>query len=159
MRRRISLSVILVVGFLVALGTAPAMLAKQGGDAGNWSDIVVTCGPENQACNEIERGRYQSYRVDLLPSAFFPEITYNESMVVRVISGTLAFRATSPDVVVESAPGSNGIPILSTSPVTLPIGTAPDPAALPTYTNTGDTLEQLDKCSQPPHSRVCLLNP
>jgi hypothetical protein len=156
MRRQVGLSFALVIGFLVTLGVPPVMLAKQG-SAGDWSDIVVTCGPENLPCDEIEEGRYQDYRVALLPTAFFPEITYSEAMVVRILSGTLAFRVTSPEVDIVVEHTGEGIPIVTTD-IDLQVGQAPDPNNLPTYTNTGETMQQHELCSQPPLSNLCLLD-
>src|SRR4051794_25915580 len=133
MRRRMSLSLVLVMGFVVMLGMAPAMLAQQGEP--DWSDIKITCGGER--CAEVDG--YQTYTVDLADAAFFPEVTYDTTIVVRIVEGALAFRVApkATDVMVEAA--GSGIPILQTN-VKVPFGQLTAPSPIPTFTNTGRSL-------------------
>jgi hypothetical protein len=151
MRRRMSLSFVLAFGFAVTLGMAPAMLARQGEP--DWSDIEVTCGGER--CVEVDG--YQTYGVALADSAFFPEVTYDTTIVVRIVEGALAFRVAprATDVMVE--PAGNGIPILQTN-VRVPFGQLTAPSPTPTFTNTGRSLSA-SQCSVPPHRNLCRLDP
>jgi hypothetical protein len=151
MRRRTSLSLALILGFVTVLGSAPAVLGQEA----DWSHIKVTCGDQETPCDTVDG--YQTYFVDMESEAYFPEVTYNETMAVRVISGTLAFRVGpgSDDVMVEHT--GNGIPILVTD-IEVPFGQLTDPSPIPIFTNT-ETVLNAEQCSQPPLSKLCRLDP
>ena len=152
MRRRTILSFILIAGFLAMLGMAPAMLARQGQEP-DWSEIQVGCGVEFSECPEVDGN--QTYTVGLSDSAYFPEIPYPETMVVKVMSGTLAFRTSGPGVVVEFQ--RNEL-FRRVSDVPLPFGTPANTLnPLPNY-DQGDALNSGD-CSNSQLGTECILNP
>jgi len=151
MRRRTSLSFALILGLITVLGSAPAVLGQEA----DWGNIRVTCGDKETPCTAVDG--YQTYIVDMESEAYFPEVTYNETMAIRVVSGSLAFRVgpDANDVMAEHS--GNGIPILVTD-VEVPFGQLTDPSPLPTFKDTQTVLDAT-QCSQPPLSNLCRLDP
>ena len=162
MRNRNISSFALILGLIATLGTTPGLLAQEGEPPipdpdPNFDDIEITCNGEQ--CDDV--GGRRIYEVDFLPTAYIPEQTYPEAMVVLVVEGELAFRVQSNDVIVDPQ-GNEGepsteIPLLVTDQV-VAFGQSPkDASPQPIYSDNG-TLSDAE-CSRPSIEDLCLLDP
>ena len=150
MRRRTALPFMLILGLVAALGTAPGLVVAQEDQQDLQSvfgeDITVTRLEGLAARGE----RVQAYAVTFEETAFIPEREYPEAMVVKVQSGTFAFRAQS-DVLID--PQGMDIRILEANP-SIPVGSPPNPNQR--YDDTGETVAN---CSGTSPTVLCLINP
>jgi hypothetical protein len=164
MRRRNTLSLALILVLVAMLGMASGVLAKQSAEpivdtTSKFDKVTVNCG--ELPCDQIEAVQ-KTYYVTFQPTAYIPENTYEEAMVVLVTKGTLAFRVQSPDVFID--PQGNEIQLLEPrDPVThaiLPVDLGQPPKDMvpqPVFEPVGP----IDPagCSSPTVQNLCLLDP
>lgn len=145
-RRRRFLSLVLVLVWIVAAGVAPALARGQEGP-GTWGEgLTIT---QNDGAGRVGV-QMRSYSVAFEPGAFVPEERFPEAMVVKVVSGTFAFRAQS-DVLID--PQGGDIVLLKADPV-VPVEHLPAPEQQ--FKDDGMTLAN---CAGTAPQTLCLVNP
>jgi len=154
MRRRTTLSFALILGLVAVVSTAPTLLAKQEREVFQDEEsrfvegVTVTTSDESGRQGE----QLQSFDVTIAPNAYIPERTYPESMVVKVQSGTFAFRVQS-DVLVD--PEADDFAILEANPP-IPLGGNPEEDRVG---RTFDPVGTVENCSGTAPQSLCLLDP
>jgi hypothetical protein len=163
MRRRTTLSFALILGLLAGVSTAPTLLAKQDQQyqevKQDWRSSFsrdITIRPSVQKDSGEMGGQLPAFEVTFGDGAYIPERTYLGSMVVKVQSGTFAFRVQS-EVLVD--PQDEDIAILEAVPP-IPLGGYPDD------NHVGRSFDQVtapdntvQNCSGTTPNRLCLLDP
>lgn len=161
MRHRTILPFALILVLVAIVSTAPALLARQDPEVQQdmespfYEGITVTTSDDPG-----EQGdQLQAFAVTFAARAYIPERTYPESMVVKVQTGTFAFRVQS-EVLVD--PEGESIPILTANP---PIDLGANPNAIfvdddpgndeRIFTETGT----VQNCSGTAPNTLCLLDP
>jgi hypothetical protein len=165
MRRHVNLSLALILGLVAALSTTP-LLAKQYAEITTdmKSDfregLNITPLGEEHGVNDPP---FRAYSVDFDYAAYIPEQTYDNAkageadvaMVVKVQSGTFAFRVQSNGIVVD--PQGAELEFVTVSPA-IPFGTAPmDATPAPSYTLDGPAPGCI--AGNFPDKGLCLLDP
>jgi hypothetical protein len=168
MRRRVRLSLVLAIGLVAMLGLAPAMLAKQG-EQGEQVRIDPTSDfTDGITIESDEKLNKQVHTFTFEDAAYIPERTTppEESIVVRVLSGTLVFRVQSPGVLVDSV--GKPIQLVKADP-TIDLGIPPksllppedtDPSNDPQFSLAGDITDVANSCvGTLTDFSICQLNP
>jgi hypothetical protein len=155
MRRHTTLSLAISLGLLAIVSTAPTLLAKQeerviyqDEESLLSEDITVNASDDPNQKGE----KLQAFDVGFAAHAYIPERTYPESMLVKVQTGTFAFRVQS-EVLVD--PEAADIEVLEANPP-IPLGSNPnkDHAG-----RTFDPVGTVQNCSGTPPHVLCLLDP
>jgi hypothetical protein len=158
MRRRTSLSIWLILGLVAVLGTAPSILAKQGGDVRIDMDSSFEDGINIERVDnpDVEASTFTFVE----DAAYIPERTTDaEAIAVKVLAGTLAFRVQSPNVIID--PQGKEIQLVHTQPE-IPLGEPPmnivSPS--PSFSPGGPLMDVANACSGDiPTNTLCELNP
>ena len=165
MPRHANLSLALILGLVAALSTTP-LLARQdeAPDQDLISDfsegLVITPLGEEPG---IDDPPFRAYSVTFDYAAYIPERTYDNAkpdeadvaMVVKVQSGTFAFRVQSDGIVVD--PQGTELKFVTVIP-DIPFGSAPKEATpAPSYTPDGSAPGCV--VGNFPDKGLCLLNP
>lgn len=96
MRRYAAVSSALILGIAAAIGLMPGLLAAQEVD----QTSIFAEGVETSVAIEGEQS--SAFRIAFLePGSYIPERINPAAMVVRVLSGSIAFRVQTPDVLVD----------------------------------------------------------
>jgi len=152
--QRIARAFAVTLSLIALLGLAPGILAKQEQQGPIFEDDESSFS-EGITVTPLDEGsdQFQVFNVDFDAGAYIPERTYPESMVIKIQSGTFAFRVQS-EVIVD--PQGEDLVVLEADPA-IPLGSNPDDNHLNRVFTPNPTVVPL--CQGIQGQELCLLDP